>query len=155
MKPELLKKIIKLSYANMELPNSRHAHFSFIVLRNKILSMGWNNGFKTSPIGKKYGHRFSSIHSEVAAVQNFHYEIDLLSRCRLVNVRIMRSGQIGISKPCRRCMTYLDLFNFKEIWYSTSYGFESCHRRGLELLPMPSFSRPPRPNLTRTRTWNY
>lgn len=120
-------KLIEISYELRYLSRSGQKHFSFIIERNKILSIGWNNGWKTDPIAAKYGHRFSGIHSELSALKNFNLAPSRLKYCKLVNIRISRGGKVGLSKPCEKCLELLSKYPFREILYSTSLGFDSLH----------------------------
>lgn len=122
MNPTILQKIIKKSHDLIDLPNARHKHFSFIIYKNQILSIGINNSFKSHPEAKKFGYRFNSIHSEFDAVKRFPHSLDELKRCKLVNIRLNKRKQLRLAKPCKICQTFLTLLNFKEIWYSTNVG---------------------------------
>lgn len=99
-------------------PNS--LHFTFILRRNTILSVGYNNIRKTSPVAKKYGYEYGFIHSEFDAIRRFPLSPEHLSDCYLINIRANKSGQIRNSEPCRICSTFILPFNFKGIYYSVS-----------------------------------
>jgi tRNA(Arg) A34 adenosine deaminase TadA len=123
MNEKLQSKLLKIAYANLELPQGRQKHFSFILKKKRIISFGWNNGWKTHPLSKEYGHRFDSLHAEVMAVNNVPYGIDL-AECKLVNVRIIPSGFIGLSHPCFHCRKLIHDLKFKEVYYSSPKGFQ-------------------------------
>lgn len=118
-----LNKLITISRELVSLPDSRKKHFSFILLRNKILSVGYNQSFKTHPLAKKFGTRYNSLHSETAAIINFPFPIKRLNDCVLVNVRIMLDGSIGLSKPCQSCQGMLYAFGFESLLFSTDNGW--------------------------------
>lgn len=122
MNASLREKLIDKSYALRELPNCQQKHFSFIIKRNKIISLGWNNGYRTHPKSKIYKCRFSTIHSELAAIKNYGGPISDLIDYKLINVRIRRDGTIGLSKPCDSCMMMLAVFEFREVWYTNNLG---------------------------------
>lgn len=115
-------KLVKLSRQMIDLPDSKAKHFSFIMIRNKILSSGYNLGFTTHPLAKKYGHRFNSIHSELAAITNFPFPPVFLSKCKIVNVRIKANGDLGMAKPCKHCACLLADFRLSEVWYTNKQG---------------------------------
>jgi hypothetical protein len=116
-------KLIKLSFAMIDFPNSRRAkHFSFILIRNKVVSMGWNMGFKTHPLAHKMGHRYDSIHSELHCIKKFPHPVSELARCKLFNVRVNRKGKVRLSKPCLKCQKLLEIFNLREVWYTLDGG---------------------------------
>ena len=115
-------KLVNLSRQMLDLPDSKSKHFSFILMRNKILSVGWNLGWKSSPIAKRYGHRFNSTHAELAVIKNFPYPPSLMSKCKLVNIRIKANGQLSMAKPCKHCAKLLEDFNITDIWYTNWHG---------------------------------
>uniref|UniRef100_A0A6M3LX63 Putative CMP/dCMP deaminase zinc-binding n=1 Tax=viral metagenome TaxID=1070528 RepID=A0A6M3LX63_9ZZZZ len=116
------QKLVKLSYSMLDLPDSKYKHFSFILSKNKILSVGYNLGFKSHPLAKQYGYRFNAIHSELKAIQNFPYPPANLSKCKIVNIRIMANNNLGMSRPCFYCSKLLNDFNLTEIWYTNRQG---------------------------------
>jgi len=123
MNKVLQNKLIKISRDNLHLPNSRTKHFTFIVTGQKVICMGYNNSWKTSPLAKRFGHRFHTIHSELSAIKKFPYPIEQLHKYDVVNVRLTKTGMLALSKPCIFCCDMLDFFNVKNIWYSYQEGF--------------------------------
>jgi tRNA(Arg) A34 adenosine deaminase TadA len=93
-------------------------HFSFIVRKHNVLSIGWNMARKTHTMAYRHGYPFPFIHSELAAIKNFQATPSELSRCILVNTRIIK-GRIALAKPCKHCRNLLDIFEFKKIFYTT------------------------------------
>lgn len=83
---------------------------------------GYNDGFHTHPLAKKFGHRYSAIHSELAALKNFPHNIDYLDKCTLINLRINKSNQLCMSKPCIKCQAMLAVFGIKRIFYTDYFG---------------------------------
>lgn len=125
MNNKLKDKIVKLSYELIHIPNSNFKHFTYIVDGNKILSIGYNNAWKTHTIAHKYKYLFNCIHSEVSAIIRFQYHEEYLPRCKVVNVRINKAGNICMAKPCNRCLSILTDVGFKEIWFTNnSQSFE-------------------------------
>ena len=114
--------LVRISRKLIDLPDSRTKHFSFILLRNKVVSLGYNLTWKTTPLSNRYNYRFSNLHSEVAAIRNFPYPIFFLPKFRMVNVRIMANGEIGLSKPCDICQKLLKDFGVNELYYSKHGG---------------------------------
>jgi len=100
----------------------KHRHISFIILKNKIVSIGYSHSKKTDPLAKQYGHRFNSVHSEISAIKKFPFRIKKLSKCTMVNIRIMADGTIGMSKPCIHCQKLLKDFEIGEVYYTTKDG---------------------------------
>jgi deoxycytidylate deaminase len=100
----------------------RARHVSFIVRKKKIFSIGLNNSYKSHPLSATYGHRFNSIHAELAAILNFPRPIYFLSQFTVVNIRYLRNGKIGCSKPCCSCEKMLNDFNVKRVVYLNKFG---------------------------------
>lgn len=122
MNHRVFSSCIQKAFELIELPNCKRKHFSFILHKRKLVSIGWNNAWYTHPLAKKFGHRFESTHSELAAIKNLQYPVSFLDKCRVVNVRVNRHGLVLMSKPCPSCENMLKFFGVKEIWYSTNEG---------------------------------
>jgi len=116
------KKCLRVAKDLFDLPTGRSKHFSFLVLRNNIISVGWNNSLKTHPLANKFGHRFNGIHSELSVIKNNNDNF-LLPHLSLINIRFLRNGKLGNSKPCIPCQTMLDHFGIKKVFYTYSGGF--------------------------------
>ena len=101
----------------------KQKHFSFILKRNKLICVGWNDTWKTTPLAKRYGYRFNCTHSELAAIRNFPKPNRFLTECRMVNIRIRKDGSLGMAKPCPICQSLLKDFGIKEVWYSSATEF--------------------------------
>jgi deoxycytidylate deaminase len=101
---------------------SRCKHISFLLEGNKIISAGFNQGFKTHPIGKLNQHRFDNTHAELAAIIKTRWRIDKLGKLTLVNLRFLKDGNLSMSKPCIPCQKMLFSFGITDIWYSNTAG---------------------------------
>jgi len=115
------------AYNLLDIPKrgiAKQSHFSFILRKNTLLCVGWNDTWKTSPMAKKYGYRFNCTHAELDAIRNFPYPPRLLRACKMVNIRILKDGSIGLAKPCKRCIRLLKDFGLKEVWYSSATAFQ-------------------------------
>ena len=120
----VLKNCIEKTYALQDLaqPGTNHnKHFSFIVRKNNFLSIGWNMTRKTHTLAHRHGYPFPYIHSELAAIKNFQGSPTEFSRCVLVNTRLIK-GRIAFAKPCKHCLNLLDIFEFKDVYYTTDRG---------------------------------
>lgn len=117
---KILNKCVKLSRKLIDLPDSCQLHFSFLILKNRIISVGYNLSFKTHPLAKLYHHRFCSIHSELKCINNCLPKY--IHRCTLINVRIMKDGSLGMAKPCPKCEQLIRDFGIKDICYTNRNG---------------------------------
>lgn len=123
MNKSILKRVLSITYQLREVPEGRNKHFSFIVHRNNIISVGWNNSWKTHPIAKQCGYRFGTMHSELAAIIKMRRKLNILPNCYLVNTRINSLNEIGLSKPCYHCTRWISTLGFKKILYTNQDGF--------------------------------
>jgi len=123
-------KIIEVSYALINKHNAdlRCRHFSFILDRSKIISIGLNSP-KTHPLNLKYNYvnknnqKISDIvgtHSELSAVIKLGEED--CSGLTLVNTRINRNNELDFSAPCSGCCDMIQQLNFKNVFFSNNKG---------------------------------
>ena len=121
-------KIIEITYALINKHNAdlRCRHFSFILDRNRIISIGMNST-KTHPMNLKYNYinknkeKISDIvgtHSELNAV--IKLGIEDCSKLTLVNTRINRNNLLDHSAPCNGCSDMIKQLNFKNVYHTDS-----------------------------------
>lgn len=122
MTRKIFTKVERMARELFDLPRSTKKHFSFIVLRNKIVGFGVNDGFKTCPESMKFGHRFHATHSEVAAIKSIQFPPAYLKHCSLLNVRLRRDLSLGMARPCDKCQIFLRNFDFRKIFYTNDNG---------------------------------
>lgn len=111
---------------------NRCRHFSFILYKNRIISIG-NNSKKTHPLNLKNrktslrtGEDFSDqkhICSEFSAINKLKNMTNIdTKKCVLVNIRYNRNGEIALSKPCMSCENLLKYFSFKRVIWTDNDG---------------------------------
>ena len=121
-------KIVEVTYALINKHNAdlRCRHFSFILDRNRIISIGMNST-KTHPMNLKYNYvnknkeKISDIvgtHSELNAV--IKLGIEDCSKLTLVNTRINRNNLLDHSAPCNGCSDMIKQLNFKNVYHTDS-----------------------------------
>ena len=106
-------------------------HFSFLFERNKLVAAG-SNSYELSKKALYFADRYNvpqkkhwpSLHSEIAAISKLWGRYNINKRIKLVNVRFLRSGQIGSARPCPDCMEVLNALGITQIYWSTDDGFE-------------------------------
>ena len=110
--------------------NLRAFHVSFLIRRNKILSIAVNKR-KTHTINlrnKKFNRSGVDVSDakfqcseycciKQSKVQNIDYH-----KCKMVNVRITRENKLGLAAPCESCKSLLAFFNIKEIYFTNDSG---------------------------------
>jgi len=113
---------------------NRCRHFSFILHKGRIISIGLNSA-KTHPlnlrnrkISRKTGEDYSSQKqtcSELNAILKLKRLTNIdTRRCVLVNLRYDRNDCLALAKPCTSCQSLLRYHNFKSVIWSTPYGYE-------------------------------
>lgn len=115
-------KLVKICQTLKNVPNGKNKHFTFFLLKNKVVSMGWNNSWKTHPMAKLCGYRFDCVHSELSCFLRYRGDTNDLKNCTVVNVRVNNTGGIGYSKPCCKCSKLLQKIGYKKLIYIDRLG---------------------------------
>jgi len=123
-------KIIEVSYALINKHNAdlRCRHFSFILDRNRIISIGFNSP-KTHPLNLKYNY-VNKMKQNISNIVGTHSELNAVIRLgeedcsglTLINTRINRNNELDYSAPCSGCRDMAEQLSFKHIYYSNSQG---------------------------------
>lgn len=123
-------KIIEVTYALINKHNAdlRCRHFSFILDRNRIISIGMNS-LKTHPMNLKYNYVNKNKQS-ISNIVGTHAELNAViklgeedcSKLTLVNTRINRNNILDHSAPCSGCSDMIHQLNFKNVYFSNSKG---------------------------------
>lgn len=124
------KKIVEISFAliNKHQADLRCRHFSFILDKNKIISIGLNS-LKTHPKNLKYNY-VNKLNQNISDIVGTHSELSAVIKlgkedCRglsLINTRINRNNLLDFSAPCSGCCDMIKQLNFDNIYYSNSNG---------------------------------
>lgn len=114
------KKVLEVSRAIYH-NYSGTKHFTFITLRNQILSIGVNSK-KTDPFSFKQKYFWPTTHSELSAIKKFRGDKSIFKRTRIYNVRLNSLGIIGYAKPCQFCQPWLLAIGFNKIFFTDFYG---------------------------------
>lgn len=127
------KRLKDLAFSLIDTDSKKRCHhFSFIIHKGRIVSIGQNNR-KTHPINlknRKYslktGKDFSDEKhtcSEFNAILKLKKLTNINSKkCSIVNIRIDRNNNIAFAKPCMSCDSLLRYFEFKNIYWSDADG---------------------------------
>jgi deoxycytidylate deaminase len=123
-------KIIEVSYALINKHNAdlRCRHFSFILDRNRIISIGMNST-KTHPLNLKYNY-VNKDNKSISDIVGTHSELNAVirlgeedcSRLTLINTRINRNNMLDYSAPCSGCSDMIKQLNFKNVYFSNVQG---------------------------------
>lgn len=123
-------KIIEVSYALINKHNAdlRCRHFSFILDRNRIISIGLNS-LKTHPKNLKYNY-VNKLKENISNIVGTHSELNAVIRLgeedcsglTLVNTRINRNNELDYSAPCSGCSDMIKQLNFRNIYFTDGHG---------------------------------
>lgn len=102
---------------------NKSRHISFLVKRNKIISCGKNDSWKSHPESSRWNHWNSAIHSELDAIVKFSGKN--LNDHTMYNIRFLRNNKVALSKPCGRCQSMLDYYQIK-CWFTNEKGIFEC-----------------------------
>jgi len=127
MKRRLLQQAITCALDKLPThPEYMHfPHFSFIVVRGKIVSWSTNTRMEP-PIHYGYHRPWDETYRP-----KYHAEVSAYKRAtitepfEIINVRLNRCGEIKLSRPCRPCCKLMTELGCKRIWFSSESGFLS------------------------------
>ena len=90
-----------------------------VIFRKKnILAFGHNHILRsTKHLQSRFQRWPGSVHAEVATIISARTN---LSKSSILVVRVNKTGQFGLSKPCKHCMSYIQFVGIRKIWYSIS-----------------------------------
>lgn len=113
------KRLIKISKRLFHIPVGKNKHFSFVLDKNKLVAIGYNDGYKTHPQAQLLGYRFCAIHSELSAILKCKKYIDF-KHLTIVNIRLCKNKTVGMSMPCEVCQELIKKFG--KIYYTNYNG---------------------------------
>lgn len=122
MNKKLQTRVVETAVAMADFTGTTQRHFSFIVIRNKIICSGVNKQNKTHPIADRFNYYRKNIHSELSAILNWPLSNKELSGTSMINIRLDQNNKIMLSKPCVFCQRLLGSFCLKEVFYSDELG---------------------------------
>lgn len=118
-----------LQYGLRSVPNhpqrSHYIHYSFGIVHAKIQCVGRNKS-EEPPVHYGYHNRVSEpkVHSELDAYRKLRKKFPIAkTEWYLINVRLNRSGEMKISKPCAVCHAWLQDLGCLEVVYTTNGGW--------------------------------
>ena len=94
-----------------------HKLGAVIVSGNRLLATGFNRK-RNDP---RYCEAGWSIHAEVSAIRRLRNK-PLPPKPRMYVVRVMRTGKLGLAKPCEDCDRSLTEYGIHTLIYTTNEG---------------------------------
>lgn len=125
------EKLVDLARAIQPEVMVNNFHVSFVLYKGRIVSVGLNSK-KTHPLNLKYPkisregvnvspHKFTC--SELNAFVKLKNLTNVpFSKCSVVNVRILKNGDLGYSAPCQSCKSLISYLDIKELYYTDFTG---------------------------------
>jgi len=115
----LIKENMQFMIEKIEMPKK---HCTVIMLDDKIMATGFNR-YKTSQIAMEFGYEYGEYHSELDALIQVHNQICDIPRHRLtiINFRLNRFKNLGISRPCAKCLSWVNGL-FGHFVYTNTFG---------------------------------
>ena len=123
-------RLIEIARAMTDKRTGRSFHVSFILDKNKIVSIGWNNYLKSHP-KSRFGEYKATRHSTPSYYPGLHAEISSLSRLlnnsekvpdfkrlAMFNVRIGFNGEVMNAKCCKNCQRTLEEIGFRNFHWT-------------------------------------
>ena len=124
MNSRILKRAIDIAKAlHPTVQSMRSCHISFLVLKSKIIKIGFNKD-RTHPINSKFDYRSidGGIHAELDLCLKMRQ--DDLSKYSMVVIRHDNNMNLTLSRPCIGCQSVLKQFGITDVYYSTKDGIE-------------------------------
>ncbi len=124
MNSRILNRLIQKSHDLVEqIIDNKHWHFSFLVRKNAIVSFGMNRPKKTSGMAYKFGElAYPFIHAECDCLSRAACNLQDLTKCTLVNIRLARRGGLLLSRPCNNCAKIIASLGVGKVLYSNGFS---------------------------------
>jgi hypothetical protein len=123
MKKKILKECVRIAKEKNKFhTHTTFRHFSFVIQQNKILEWGINKSYGTPPPNVGYPEN-AGMHSENDVYRKAKGILDPKESFEVVNIRLNKSGDLRLSKPCPCCYNFLKNIGCTTVWFSTEIGF--------------------------------
>ncbi len=117
-----LPRIFRMAKKASELSDySQYKVGSCILYKGKVISIGFNQHFKTHPLTRLF-HEEQTIHAEVSSIIRLKNK-EILKDCKIVVYRQHKDGELAMSRPCPTCIKILKFFKISQIAYTIPGGF--------------------------------
>lgn len=127
-------KFFNVAKSAAELSNHRDVSIgSIIVYKRNVVSVGYNQSYKTHPLQKHYDQFRDFDHEKSTGL--IHAEIDAIIKARRVLdntefvkatiyvYRVLKTGEYGMCRPCGGCMAAIKDTGITNVFYTTPNGF--------------------------------
>ena len=123
-----LKRALRLMRQEWKQDRSRASfHYAFAIRKSKVVAFGKNNLFDASKTALKIGRslninkwkEYPYIHAECDVITQLDHRYDK-NELEIVSLRINRTGQFRLAKPCINCQKTLEILGYKNVWWSVN-----------------------------------
>ena len=112
-KVEITNGILELAVSQAKYSDHKQRMGCIIFNKKRILSKGYNHSQKSAKkLHPKFQRYPGSIHAEVDAILKARKD---LKGSSLVIIRINKSGEFRLSKPCSKCLMYIESVGIVQI----------------------------------------
>lgn len=127
MKTTILKECLRIARRKNKLHAMQFKHYAFIVQNNKLIE--WARNRKGS-IPKTLGYpKYANVHAECSCYYKAKGILDRQDQFELVSIRLNKQGLLRSGKPCKSCMTFLELVGCAAVYFTTDFGFQCTNTR--------------------------
>ncbi len=116
---------VDIARALIHIPKSHFKHYSFLINKSKVISIGFNDVNRPS---KLVTYRLGGRHSEADSLSGLR-DLNIIRKCHMINIRLNSKGELRNSCPCPTCLEFLTKMGIKKIFYSTDTNFEYIDTR--------------------------
>ena len=113
------KRIVEIASKEAAKSTFRYRVGAVIHKKGRVVAVGFNDGECTHPMGQ-IGSFNTCKHAEISAL--LRAKRADLSRCEITVVRLIKSGELAMAKPCRKCTLELMKKRVKRIHFSNEDG---------------------------------
>jgi len=100
-------------------------HYAFALRKSKVIAIGKNNISDGSRTALKIGRslninkwkEYPYLHAEcdvISQIKDKYYSKEII----IISLRINRTGQFRLAKPCQHCQKVLDILGYYNVWWS-------------------------------------
>jgi deoxycytidylate deaminase len=117
---KIKKYIINTAIKEAGLSTYKHHMSAIIFNKHCVVSVGRNYPCKSvKHLHPKFTRWRGSVHAEIDCIMRAKRDI---SGHSILVIRLMKNGELGMAKPCKHCLSYLDHVKIKNTYYSDSKG---------------------------------
>ena len=122
----------KIAECMSKLSDHRYKIGCVVINHHKIISSGYNSNFKIHKFQKMLDEKFFNDgkskgckHAEIDALLPLIKDKVDLTKAIIYTFRRDDDGNLGLARPCSRCMSVIKSLGIKKLKYTTNCGYAS------------------------------